>query len=347
VKSFVRIRGRVKGRFEIAWLEAKGERTCSTDETSFEVETADGIVTCDVEHATQWKTWLRGGYSGPWKNIDEEVGEHPFRDRRDIDDDDEVHFQYVTLDDGLAIEAWGVPEYGPGASSYREAAGPLVRVAATRVERHHEHEVDDRPIGGYVLVLLALAFAGVAPFGQFVFSIMRCALVLGAFGVRSLHLAASPFEAPSKSIIPDVVRIPVWAYVVLGYLLPLDVPWIRLSAAIVMSAFVTRDAWVAWSRKPVIYDALLSREAVAGLLESGDVRTEEMTVRSEDVAVRWSDDTGDDHVTIAPLGSKWIVVQSANASHDPLARAQRWDRVMPFVYIAFAIASFALAWPRF
>lgn len=346
MKSFVRIRGRVKGRFEIAWLEAKGERTCRAESTSFEVETADGIVECVVEHATQWKTWLRGGYHGPWKDIDEEVGEHPFRDRRDIDGDDEVHYQYVSLDDGLAIEAWGVPEFGPGASSYREAAGPLVRVLATRVERHRERDVD-RPLGAYALVVLALAFAAVAPFGHFAFSLVRCALVVGFFGVRWLHLEASPFGAPSKSIIPDVVRVPLWAYVVLGYLLPIDVPWIRLGAAIVMSVIVTRDAFVAWSRRREIYDALLSRDAAAGLLESGDVRTEEMTVRSDDIAVRWSDDSGDDHVTIAPLGSKWIVVQGANASHDPLAKARRWDRAMPLVYVAFAVAALALAWPRF
>lgn len=28
-------------------------------------------------------------------------------------------------------------------------------------------------------------------------------------------------------------------------------------------------------------------------------------------------------------------------------RAQRWDRVMPWVYVGFGVALFALAWPRF
>lgn len=344
----------MSSRTEFAWLEVDGTWRCAGD-PHFEIAVPDGPpVRVTTDPSTDWPLGIYSGYSGPWSELEEHDGSHPFRD--EDHGGDFVTYKSITLGEGAAIEIWGTPEYAAGGGSYREnERGALRGIAASRVRRDWGDAADPLSRWKQLGVVAALVIGVWAAFTAQPFSFWRVALVVALGSLRALHREASPFALPepmpSYPLARSGARTMFWAYLVIAFVLPIAEDWTRALAG---ALFALITLWWAAAtvrdRRPAVVRALLSAGATEGIVEGNVVRTPSAALRPEEIAITLTDRlagwetvvaaemasagfsrVGGDCALVAPLEGKWALVRAYRRAASPGSPASRFEHTVGYV----------------
>ena len=363
--ELVRVRGRVAAKVRIAWLEVDGRWQCSVASPGFDLVRDDGTrVRIDVDPRTSWTQFERR-FTGPWSELEDFDGEHPFRGRAVTG---AVVYTAFEIDGGRGVEIWGEPHHEAVATGYRDVApGPLAAVHAIHARRFEVVDERIEPLSKrwFAGCAAALVVAIAAPWSEAPFVLLRAALLGGLACLRMLHREASPYGPsqgpPRFATGRALLRTWFWSYLTIGDVLPIS-PWLTWSVSAILACIA--GWWAIETRRrrsPV--RALLSDQALDGIVANGHVRTASATLAPAQIAITWTHHLADwqqiaiaemssvglerdagDLARVAQTDAGWLVIQSHDAAIvATLRRALAWDRVMVAAYAAFALAALAFA----